>query len=447
MMLPYRAAVRALWAVSPFLSFGDSKLARGIVGRRHAPELLSTWGRSLRDPDRPVAWFHAASLGEGQQAVAVIDALRGLRPELQIVFTFFSPSAEHFARAVDADVATYLPWDMRGPIGRVLDHIRPACVVLTKAEVWPVLVMEAGRRGHAVAMIAGTMLDGSGRRRWPARAALDPAWRTLRRVCAVTEEDAARFIESGVAEAAIRVTGDPGVDSAVTRFEAADPGAPWLAPFDDPSPPTLVAGSTWKSDEDVLLPALETIRSSMPALRLIIAPHEPTQQHVSSLAERLSASGWQVRLLSEVEEEWNRAGGARRGAGRGREGQDGSGDAVIVDRVGPLAEMYRLATVAFVGGGFQRAGLHSVLEPAAAGAPVLFGPGGGRSGASKALVENGGAKIAADRDDLARLLREWLADQENRTRRGRAAADYIEAHRGAAERSAHLLHQLLEAQV
>lgn len=429
----YRCAWGLVRLVAPVLSIGDSKIARGLAGRRRAHELLSLWGDTIRDPDRPLAWFHAPSVGEGLQAQAVIAELRALQPDLQIVFTFFSPSAEELARSMDVDVSAYLPWDLTGPVGRVLDALKPDMVVFTKTEIWPVLVSEAGRRSIPVAIVAATVPEGAGRSRPMARRLLEPSWRRLSLAVTNSEPDAEQLRGLGVRPGVIEVEGDPGIDSAATRFDARDTSASWGECLRNDARPTVVAGSTWPADEDVLILALEDLRGTVDGLRLVIAPHEPSEAAVSGLLQRLGSAGWRATTLAALEASSN---------------PDGSGellapDAIVVERVGVLAALYEVATVSFVGGGFHRRGLHSVLEPAAAGSPVVFGPGHRNARAASDLVALGGAVAAADSAEVARALHSWLNDAGRRAEAGAAAVAYIDQHRGAAHRCARRLHSLV----
>ena len=201
----YRTGLRALRALSPALMKGESKLARGLRGRRHAHERLIAWARGLRPDgesdrggqgddraaptvpvDGPVVWVHASSVGESIQARAVIDVLRGRTPGLQVVFTFFSPSAEGVCGDFPADVCTYLPWDLPEVMGPVLDAVQPSVIVFTQREVWPTLADEAAARGVATVLIAGTLPEGAGRISGPGRILLGPAFRSLRAVAAVS---------------------------------------------------------------------------------------------------------------------------------------------------------------------------------------------------------------------------------------------------------------------
>lgn len=434
--LPYRLAWGVARSLAPLLSIGDSKLARGMAGRRRAPEVLTLWGRTIRHPRWPVVWFHAPSVGEGLQAQAVIDELRKIRPELHVVFTFFSPSAEDLARRIDADVATYLPWDLRRPLAEVLEAVAPDALVFTKTEIWPTLVGEAALRGIPTGIVAATVPDGAGRRHPVARRLMAPSWQVLGFACANSEADADALRGLGVEPDVVRVSGDPGIDSAASRYDARDRRAPWLTPFRGDGVPTVVAGSTWGPDEDVLLPALGLVKERIPELRVVIAPHEPSPSTVSRLVERFESAGWRPATLESVER--STATGASISEAPG-----GGADAIVVERVGVLAELYEVATIAFVGGGFHDKGLHSVLEPAAAGSPVVFGPRHGNARAAGDLLAEGGAKVAVDPQTLAGVLSSWLDDEALRLASGAAAAAYIDRHRGAAGRTASLVDSLL----
>lgn len=430
MPFPYRSydlGLRLLRRLSPILVGGDSKLARGVRGRRDVVEELRAWGREERDPQRPLVWFHAPSVGEGLQARAVMDSLWEVRPDLQMAYTHFSPSAEGLAARMPVDVSTYLPWDTRPDSEAVLDALRPSLLAFTKTEVWPILAREAGRRGARVVLVAGTLPPDAGRLRWPARALLRPVFGNIDGVLAIAGEDAERFRRLGVTGDRIDVTGDPGIDSARGRFLAADPEAPHLRPFRTPERPTLVAGSTWEPDEAVLVPAASRVREAVPELRLVVAPHEPTREHLARLERELATAGWSTTRLAAVE---NR-------------GTVGDADAVLVDRVGVLAHLYGVGRAAFVGGGFHRHGLHSVLEPAAAGLAVAFGPGHANARAAGELLEAGGAMEVADADELSDVLSLWFTQMDRCSHSGERARAYIERHAGAARRTAEALADLL----
>jgi len=424
----YRGAQHFLRILTPVLDGRGSKLARGLRGRRSAHVRLAAWAVEHRAVDRPGIWLHAPSVGEGLQARAVLEALGDRLPSLQAAYTHFSPSAEGLAATIGADVSDYLPWDLPRPDGDVLEVLRPDVVAFTKTEVWPVLVEEAAARDIRVAMVAGAVPPGAGRHRWLARTFLRPTWQRLSLVCANTPADEEGFRALGVPDDAVRITGDPGIDSAAARARGADPGAWYLRPFHEDRRPTLVAGSTWPADDAVLLPALETIRLAVPDLRVVLAPHEPDFRQVDALRATLESKRWNTAALGEVEL---------------AESVDGV-DAVVVDRVGILAHLYTVADVAYVGGGFHDAGLHSVLEPAAARVPVVFGPRHHNARAAGDIIDVGGAAAVEDAGQVSAVLLSWLLDGQAHDYAAGRAFGYIERHLGAAGRIAALLTDLFQ---
>jgi len=189
------------------------------------------------------------------------------------------------------------------------------------------------------------------------------------------------------------------------------------------SRPTLVAGSTWPADEEHLLPAWLRIREKIPDARLVIAPHETNDAHLKSIESWARAS---VLTLARLD-----APSAARA------------DVILIDRYGILGDLYALADVAYVGGGFHAAGLHSVLEPAAFGAPVLFGPRHERSRDAAKLIHDGGGAMIKGAVDLAIRLADWLGSSAARDSAGSFARSIVENGLGAAERSYDLVTTLL----
>jgi len=423
----YTFALRAVRPLLPLASRGEGKLARGIRGRAGVLERMEAWARAHRDPARPLVWFHAPSVGEGLQARAVVQAFRARRPDAQVAYTFFSPSAEAFAATVQADFADYLPLDLPADVRRALDALRPAVIAFSKTDVWPVLTREAAEDGVRLAMLSGTLPAASSRLRGPARALLAPAYRRLDVVAAISADDAARFGALGVPAERRGVMGDARYDQVWARAAAVDRGSELLRPFTGYDGLTLVAGSTWPADEERLVPTVASLRAAGHRIRLVLVPHEPTSRHLARSAELLAGTGsTPVRRLSEVE------GGAE------------PGETVLVDRVGVLGDLYALADVAYVGGGWGTAGLHSVLEPAAFGVPVLFGPRHANAREAAELIAAGGA--LALRGDLVDgpHIRPLVTNPARRRAAGDAARRYVESGLGAAERGAEIIERLLD---
>ena len=227
--LAYRALLRTAAALAPLGGLLNDKLARTLALRRGVGERLASWSRASREPGRPLAWFHAPSVGEGLQAKAVMREFRDRHPHWQVAYTYFSPSAETFAAGVGADVADCLPLDTPGEVGRALDALRPSILVFAKLDVWPELATRAAARNIPVALIAATVRPGSGRLRPLARALLAPAYRSLSIVGAISDDDAGRLVTLGVPRERISVTGDPRCDSVLARVAAVPADEPLLA--------------------------------------------------------------------------------------------------------------------------------------------------------------------------------------------------------------------------
>jgi 3-deoxy-D-manno-octulosonic-acid transferase len=416
------AAQGAAWLTPP----ASSKLSRSLRARRR---LLTHWtAQSLdrRDHTRPLVWLHAPSVGEGLQARPVAQALRAARPDLQQAYSFYSPSAEKFSQSIGADLTGYLPFDRAGTMDALLDAIDPQLLVFVKLDVWPVLVERAVARGIPVAMLSATLAEGSGRRGALSQALVRDAYAALAAVGTIDAVNGRRLLELGVREDALQVTGDTRFDQVWGRARGVKRPAPILTTLAS-TRPTCVAGSTWPSDEAALLPAWRNVHTRQANARLIIAPHEPnepTVQRITSWAERSALS---VTRLTSIEP--------------GSAAADS--DVIIVDRVGVLGDLYALASVAYVGGGFHRAGLHSVIEPAAFSVPVVFGPGHQMSREAGLLISDFGGKSVRDAEEMTRVLAGWLSDRAARDAVGLNALQVVKNGLGATDKSVAMINSLL----
>jgi 3-deoxy-D-manno-octulosonic-acid transferase len=420
--LGLHAARPLLNAVAPF----SPKLREGLRGRRGAVERLVDWARSARDPQRPLVWLHAPSVGESLMAQAIISELRADRPNVQVAYTFFSPSASNVARRVGADVVDYLPWDTQGRMERVLDALRPNALAFVRSEIWPTLMRSATERGARTCLV-NAVLSASSSRLYPAgRWLLRESYQRLERIGAVALPDAERFSRLGVLPRRVQVTGDARFDQVYARVQQLDRTQPLLQRLRDNRIITIVAGSTWPADEKEIIPAFASARKGVP-MRLIIAAHEPTAAHLRDLEQRLDAARLRHARLAVVEN-----------------GTAPLPDVIIVDRVGVLADLYAVANVAYVGGGFHGAGLHSVIEPAALGVPVIFGPRHGNAREADELAGTGGGFVASDGAAFASALVELADRPMHRATASAAARDFVVSKLGAARKNAQLIAELLE---
>lgn len=381
-----------------------------------------------RDYSKPLVWFHAPSVGEGLQARPVIDLLRAAHPDVQVAYSFFSPSAEKFAKSLNVDVADFLPFDSTQAAMRMLDILKPSALFFSKLDVWPNLVQAARQHRVPTGLLSGTVSPQSGRQGSFAKAMLHDAYESLDVVGAIDAANAERLIALGARKDRTSVSGDTRFDQVWARAQNVDRNSELLRALHSMQP-TLVAGSTWPADEDVLLPAWNRLRATVPNARLIIAPHEPTDAHITPIMAWAKTNRLNVYTLASVL--------ARRIQ------SDQPTDVIVVDRVGVLGDIYAIADIAFVGGAFHKAGLHSVLEPAAYGVPVVFGPAHTMSREAGLLIAANGASSVSSIDECTNALGSMLRDRNLRGERGRNARSFVQSELGSAQRSLELVLQLL----
>jgi 3-deoxy-D-manno-octulosonic-acid transferase len=331
--------------------------------------------------------------------------------------TFSSPSGYHFWKRREEtergviDFADYLPFDRAQTMRFCLDCAKPCLLVFVKFDLWPNLIWEASRRNIPVALIDATLSPSSKRLAGAGPWFYRGLYMSLNPILAISDEDAARFRQSAPDHPGIAVCGDTRFDRVMERWNAR---ARDVLPLPDDGALTLIAGSTWPPDEARLLPALTRLMREVPALRVIIVPHEPLPSHLEPLERWALDNGLTVRTTSA-------------------KGADLSSRVVIVDTVGVLAEAYAHAHVAYVGGAFST-GVHSVIEPAIAGLPVVFGPRHHNSFEASQLLARGAAQSVQDEEATYRALRIYLTDEGARHKAGAAASAYVMAQLGATEK-------------
>ena len=388
---------RALASLAPDSS---NKLLRTFAARRGVRKRYAAFARRH---DRPLLWMHAPSVGEGLQARPVLELMRARMPEAQLAYTYFSPSAERFASALDVDFHDVLPFDGTSDARSALTSVPRAAHVTVLDRELGLVAVRLPKRGVAASL-------------------LRDAYARLDRVGAISADDAERLVTLGVPADRISVTGDTRFDQVWARALRTTSDSPLLAPLRSERP-TLVAGSTWPADERQLLDAWSRLHARRRDVRLIIAPHEPTPAHLTAIERWCAGAGLRCARIDAA--------------------ASVDPDVILVDRVGVLGDLYALADVAFVGGGFHAAGLHSVLEPAAFGVPVLFGPRHANSREAGLLIAYSAAESIASARSLESALGRWLGDEIARRSAGDAARAFVEAGLGAAERSYELVAALM----
>jgi 3-deoxy-D-manno-octulosonic-acid transferase len=356
-------------------------------------------------------------VGEFEQARPVISAIKKRHPNIPVMVTFSSPSGYHFwkkrekSEAGVIDFADYLPFDRARTMRFCVDAAKPRLLVFVKFDLWPNLIWEARARNIPVALIDATLspsskrLSGAGQ--WFYRSLYD----ILNPILAISDEDAARFRETAPGHTALAVCGDTRFDRVMERWNAR---ARDVLPLPDDGALTLIAGSTWPPDEARLLPALTRLLREIPSLRVVIVPHEPLPSHLEPLRRWALDNGLSVRATSE-------------------KNADLSSRVVIVDTVGVLAEAYAHAHVAYVGGAFST-GVHSVIEPAIAGLPVVFGPKHDNSFEAGQLLRSHAAISVSTEEETYAALERYLVNEAERRKAGAAANTYVITQLGATEK-------------
>jgi len=333
-----------------------------------------------------------------------------------MIVTFSSPSGYHFwkkrekAEGHIINFADYLPFDRAQTMRFCLDAAKPRLLVFVKFDLWPNLIWEARARGIPVALIDATLSPSSKRLSGIGRWFYRELYSALNPILAISDEDAARFTRSAPRHAGIAVCGDTRFDRVMERWNGR---ARDVLPLPDDGVLTLIAGSTWPPDEARLLPALSRLMREITTLRVVIVPHEPLASHIDPLRRWALEQGLSVRATSE-----NDARPAR---------------VLLVDTVGVLAEAYAHAHVAYVGGAFST-GVHSVIEPAIAGLPVVFGPQHDNSFEAGQLLARGAAQAVHDEEATYRALKTYLTDEGERKSAGAVARAYVESQLGATEK-------------
>jgi len=403
--------VPAMWAgfkaCSPFIK----KVHQGIKERRGWKRSLREWVDSRRS-DKPIWMFHAASVGELEALLPIIRFLEQRGTE-QVVVTVFSPSAYGIRdKIAGVGLMTYLPFDFIENQRFLLDALQPDLVVISKHDVWPNLLVAARERQIRTVLINANLHPGSLRTHRTLGWFNSWVFSMFDGIAAVSSDHAKRlqpFLDNHVT---LKVLGDSRYDRVLERVKDRLPMLDDL--LSAPPHPVIVAGSIHPVEEQMLVSAVADLAREIPKLQVIWVPHEPEPQALSSLEQLLAAHHLRaVRFSDRPDLE--------------------KSPAIIVDVVGVLAPIYKLGTIAVVGGGFDK-GVHSVIEPAAAGLPVLFGPKYHVSQEASYLIERGGGFVFRNQKELAEMLRSLLGDSERLQAAGAKAKSVVEDNAGASKR-------------
>lgn len=357
-------------------------------------------------------WMHCASVGEFEQGLPVLEALKQERPGLPVLLTFFSPSGLHARR--QHPLATHvapLPADGRANAARLVSLIKPRAAVFVRYEFWHHHLHALKAAGVPTFLLSAIFRPSQPFFRW-----YGATHRAMLRCFTgiLAQDDASVQLLGRLGITTASLTGDTRYDR-VRAIVEADERLPMAEAFAGDTP-TLICGSTWPADVRLVLDAFQRMGA---APKCIVAPHEMDAGQISAVE-----AAFPKPLVRWSELEGGDVGNVAAMLGPERSGT------LLVDRMGLLSSLYRHGNIAYVGGGFG-SGIHSVLEPAAWGRPVIFGPRHTKFPEARGLMEAGAGWQVDDATQLSDLLTYLCQDTEGRERAGKAAAAYVRGQGGA----------------
>ncbi|HKY08473.1 MAG TPA: 3-deoxy-D-manno-octulosonic acid transferase [Candidatus Binatia bacterium] len=384
-----------------------------LLGYRYRAGLSQRFGfypKSVRETlaaARPV-WIHAASVGEVRSAEPLVRELKKRAPQRKVVLSTFTATGNRIARQVPGvDTAIYLPLDFPWVVTRALRALNPAILVIIETEIWPNLLRAAFHRGIPCVLLSGRISEKAFARYSMFRAFFRRVLAFFSMLGMQSPADAARAAELGVENGKLSVVGN-------LKFASrSSDGWRRILSVRDPSRQLLVAGSSHRGEEEMLLNALKSARTRFPQLSLVLAPRHP--ERFDEVEKLLTNSRLVFRRKSRtVAEEYFGA------------------DVLLLDTVGELPEFFAAADIAFVGGSLVDHGGHNLLEPARFEKPILFGPYMSNFKTIAEEMKRRGAAIEVrNAADLRQALMNLLDDAEARRRMGECACQIAGANRDA----------------
>lgn len=388
-----------IWVVS----FRNLKARKWLAGRKNLFETI----QKTVIPGEPLLWFHVSSLGEFEQARPVIEGVKTYFPGYKIILTFFSPSGYELKKDYPlADYVFYLPLDTPENASRFLDIIKPEKVFFVKYEFWFNFLNELTRRGIPTYIFSALFR--------PSQFFFKPwgKWfiKTLRAYTHIFVQNQSSFdILQKFDFDNMSISGDTRLDR-VAQIAQDAATLPKLERFCH-GKKVIVAGSTWPEDEAIFL---RFVNECKHPVKFVIAPHEVNDDSLTRIASQLNRP---FVLYSEDSTPKQLA----------------DAEVLIIDGYGYLVSVYRYAKVAYIGGGFTT-GIHSILEPAVYGMPVIFGPDYHKFHEAFEMISIRAAHSIENFDEFNDLMENYLTDSVKLKNESLFASQYVESNRGATEK-------------
>ncbi len=395
----YRLAIGAYAAGIKLSSPFNPKARLFVDGRKGLLEHITT---NLAQEKRARIWMHCASLGEFEQGRPVLEAIKEQYPQIAIVLTFFSPSGYEVRKNYDgADYVFYLPVDSPHNARTFLDAVQPQLCIFVKYELWYYYLSGLVERNIPTLLVSAIFTEKHGFFKW---------YGSLQRQMLkcfshiFVQDEISKVLLQQIGIDNVSVSGDTRFDR-VIKASGEVTALPIATTFTD-GYKVVIAGSSWPADEDLFKKILKTLPADW---KVILVPHNVDAAHIAAIETQFAGD---VAKWSAWKD------------------QDVNKRVLLVDTVGMLMHLYKYATVAYIGGGFGRAGVHNVLEAAVYGKPCIYGPVYDQFIEATALIDCGGAKSVNTATTLLSAINEMGSDS-TLGKIGDAARAYVYSKGGA----------------
>jgi len=398
----YNLIVITVAQLLKIIALFSPKMKLFVDGRKTVFETLAD---NIQTSDKTI-WFHAASLGEYEQGLPVIEKVKQQYPNHKIIITFFSPSGYEVRKNnTVADVTVYLPLDTISNAKQFLKVVHPEMVFFIKYEFWPNYLNELKNQNIKTYLISGIFREKQAFFKW-----YGGFYRNALKTFDYffVQNDSSKTLLQSIGFNNVKVSGDTRFDRVVTILEK-DNTLDFIAAFKN-NQPTIVIGSSWPKDEELLI---NYINNSAESVKFIIAPHNIKAEQIKNIKSQITKSSV---LFSE------------------KDTVDVSNYSVfVIDTIGILTKIYSYADIAYVGGGFGNPGVHNILEPATFGIPVVIGPNYSHFSEATALVNLEGCISIQNQIQLDEAFDLLLQNEDERLEKGHICSTFVQMNKGATQ--------------
>jgi 3-deoxy-D-manno-octulosonic-acid transferase len=402
MLFLYNLIIIFASQVVKLLALFSPKMKLFVDGRK---EVFSILKSKINTTDKTI-WFHAASLGEYEQGLPVIEKIKVQYPNHKIVVTFFSPSGYEVRKNnTVADATVYLPLDTKSNAQKFIKTINPELVFFIKYEYWPNYLNELKKLEIKTYLISGIFREKQAFFKWYGGFYRN-ALKTFDYFF-VQNESSKNLLQS-IGFNNVKISGDTRFDRVVSILER-DNSLDFIEQFKD-NKTAIVIGSSWPKDESLLV---NYINNASDEIKFIIAPHNIKTEQISSLKSQITKSSVLFSEKSNVDLS--------------------NFNVFIIDTIGILTKIYSYADIAYVGGGFGNPGVHNILEPATFGVPIIIGPNYSHFAEATALVHQEGCVSISNQNELNEAFDNLISNEDVRHEKGHICSTFVQMNKGATD--------------